>query len=146
LTVELPHEVGDPQTGADVTALADDRPAPGGFASVIETEDGGDIDPVPLGWHFPILAESFLASLLGSAPVIALADVPSVDLEHQGVHSQLIRLRSGARGCRPKRRSSRRRLRAETMVTVKWIAARLGMGTASYVNNRLYRWRKGTLA
>ena len=38
------------------------------------------------------------------------------------------------------------RLRSETMVTVKWIAARLGMGTASYVNNRLYRWRKGTLA
>jgi hypothetical protein len=30
-----------------------------------------------------------------------------------------------------------RRLRAETAVTVKWIAARLGMGTASYVNNRL---------
>jgi hypothetical protein len=84
LTVELPHEVGDPQTGADVTALADDRPARGGLASVIETEDGGDIDPVPLGWHLLILAESFLASLLGSAPVIALADVPSVDLEHQG--------------------------------------------------------------
>ena len=38
------------------------------------------------------------------------------------------------------------RLRAETTVTVKWIAARLAMGTASYVNNRLYRWRKGTLA
>jgi REP element-mobilizing transposase RayT len=37
------------------------------------------------------------------------------------------------------------RLRDETLVTVKWIAARLGMGTASYVNNRLYRWRKGTL-
>jgi putative transposase len=38
------------------------------------------------------------------------------------------------------------RLRTETMVTVKWIAARLGMGTPGYVNNRLYRWRKGTLA
>jgi REP element-mobilizing transposase RayT len=38
------------------------------------------------------------------------------------------------------------RLRVETLVTVKWIAARLGMGTAGYVNNRLYRWRKGTLA
>jgi REP element-mobilizing transposase RayT len=37
------------------------------------------------------------------------------------------------------------RLREETMVTVKWIAERLGMGTASYVNNRLYRWRKGML-
>lgn len=37
------------------------------------------------------------------------------------------------------------RLREETMVTVKWIAERLGMGTAGYVNNRLYRWRKGML-
>jgi hypothetical protein len=37
------------------------------------------------------------------------------------------------------------RLREETLVTVKWIAARLGMGTAGYVNNRLYRWRKGML-
>ena len=38
------------------------------------------------------------------------------------------------------------RLRAETLVTVKWIAERLEIGTASYMNNRLYRWRKGTLA
>lgn len=37
------------------------------------------------------------------------------------------------------------RLRAETTVTVAWIAERLSMGTASYLNNRLYRWRKGTL-
>jgi len=37
------------------------------------------------------------------------------------------------------------RLRAETVVTVKWIAVRLRVGTASYVNNRLYRLRKGML-
>ena len=37
------------------------------------------------------------------------------------------------------------RLRADTLVSVKWIAARLHMGTAGYVNNRLYRWRKGLL-
>jgi putative transposase len=37
-------------------------------------------------------------------------------------------------------------LRRETEVTVKWIAERLRMGTAGYVNNRLYRWRKGLLA
>jgi len=37
------------------------------------------------------------------------------------------------------------RLREETLVTVKWIAERLKMGTAGYVNNRLYRWRQGTL-
>lgn len=37
------------------------------------------------------------------------------------------------------------RLRAETDVTVAWLAERLKMGTAGYVNNRLYRWRKGLL-
>ena len=37
------------------------------------------------------------------------------------------------------------RLREETTVTVKWIAERLQMGTPGYVNNRLYRWRKGML-
>ena len=35
------------------------------------------------------------------------------------------------------------RLREETVVTVKWIAERLQMGTTGYVNNQLYRWRKG---
>lgn len=38
------------------------------------------------------------------------------------------------------------RLRRETMVTVKWIAARLRMGTPGYLNNRLYRRRKGLLS
>lgn len=37
------------------------------------------------------------------------------------------------------------RVRAETMVTVAWLAERLQMGTTGYVNNRLYRWRKGLL-
>jgi hypothetical protein len=35
------------------------------------------------------------------------------------------------------------RLRQETLVTVQWIAERLQMGSAGYVNNRLYRGRKG---
>ena len=34
------------------------------------------------------------------------------------------------------------RLRAETAVTVKWIAERLQMGTPGYVNHLLYRRRK----
>ncbi len=38
------------------------------------------------------------------------------------------------------------RLRETPLVTVKWVAARLGMATAGYVNDRLYRWRQGTLA
>ncbi len=38
------------------------------------------------------------------------------------------------------------RLRKDSLVTVRWIAARLHMGTPGYVNNRLYRWRKGLLA
>lgn len=37
------------------------------------------------------------------------------------------------------------RLREESLVTVRWIAERLHMGTASYLNNRLYRWRRGML-
>jgi len=37
------------------------------------------------------------------------------------------------------------RLRAETTMTVKWIATRLEMGTAGYLNSRLYLWRKGRL-
>ncbi len=38
------------------------------------------------------------------------------------------------------------RLREAPLVTVKWVAARLRMATAGYVNDRLYRWRQGTLA
>jgi hypothetical protein len=34
------------------------------------------------------------------------------------------------------------RLRAETAMTVKWIAERLGMGAPGYVNHLLYRRRK----
>ena len=37
------------------------------------------------------------------------------------------------------------RLREESTMTVEWIAKRLSMGTAGYVNNRLYRWRRGVL-
>lgn len=36
------------------------------------------------------------------------------------------------------------RLRAETVMTVKWIAERLQMGSPGYVNYLLYRWRKTT--
>lgn len=37
------------------------------------------------------------------------------------------------------------RLREESTMTVDWIAKRLSMGTAGYLNNRLYRWRNGFL-
>ena len=37
------------------------------------------------------------------------------------------------------------RLREETTMTVAWIAQRLKMGAAGYLNNRLYRLRKGLL-
>lgn len=37
------------------------------------------------------------------------------------------------------------RLRSDTLVTVKWIASRLHMGSWCYVNNRLYHWRRGGL-
>lgn len=35
------------------------------------------------------------------------------------------------------------RLRAETLVTMKWIAERLHMGTLAHANDRMYRWRRG---
>jgi hypothetical protein len=35
------------------------------------------------------------------------------------------------------------RLRAETLVTVAWIAQRLQMGSVANVNTLLYRWRRG---
>ena len=37
------------------------------------------------------------------------------------------------------------RLRAETAMTLKWIAERLQMGSVAYVNNRLYLRRQGKL-
>jgi putative transposase len=38
-----------------------------------------------------------------------------------------------------------KRLREETLVTLKWIVQRLRMGTVAYLNNRLYLLRKGDL-
>ena len=46
LTVELAQKRFDSQAGAGIGALADDGPAPGALAAVVETEDGADIDPV----------------------------------------------------------------------------------------------------
>ena len=56
----------------------------------------------------------------------------SDDLE-QGAKSDLGKVKMAAR------------LREEPLMTVKWIAERLRLRTAGYVNNRLYRWRQGTL-
>src|SRR5207249_4118880 len=84
LTVQLSGQGFDPQTGADIAALADDGPAPRRLRSVIESEDGADIDPVPLGRHLLVLAQGFQPNLFGVAPVIALADVPGVDLDDEG--------------------------------------------------------------
>jgi hypothetical protein len=49
LPVELAHEVFDAQASAGVATLADDGAAGRGGSSMIEAEDGGDVDPVPLG-------------------------------------------------------------------------------------------------
>jgi hypothetical protein len=52
----------------------------------------------------------------------------------------------GELGCRAKGDAGKvamaERLRAETEVTVKWIAERLQMGTAGHVNHLLYQRRK----
>ena len=53
-------------------------------------------------------------------------------------------LASHAKGDRIKLKLAAR-FRAETPVTVRWIARRLQMGTAGDVDNRLNRWREGIL-
>ena len=47
-------------------------------------------------------------------------------------------------GCEEKVRIANR-VRNETTVSLAWISQRLHMGTANYLNNRLYLWRKGKL-
>jgi putative transposase len=53
-------------------------------------------------------------------------------------------LEKRAKGDRLKVRMAAK-LREESTMTVDWIAKRLSMGTAGYLNNRLYRWRRGVL-
>jgi hypothetical protein len=50
-------------------------------------------------------------------------------------------LRARAKGG-PEKVALAARLRAETMMTVGWIAERLGMGTRGHLNHLLYRRRK----
>jgi len=50
---------------------------------MIEAKDRGDVNPVPLRRHLLVLAECFLPGFLGSPPMIALADVPRVDLDSE---------------------------------------------------------------
>lgn len=50
-------------------------------------------------------------------------------------------LRAGAKGD-PEKVALAARLRAETTMTVVWIAERLGMGTRGYLNHLLYLRRK----
>lgn len=45
----------------------------------------------------------------------------------------------------PRKIEIAQRLRQETIVTIKWIAERLEMGSVAYVNNRLHLKRKGKL-
>jgi len=74
----------------------------------------------------------------------ATAPVERIIRKVLGQRGSPAELRKRAKGDRQKVQLAAR-LRAQTTVTVAWIAARLAMGTPGYLNNRLYRWRKGLL-
>jgi REP element-mobilizing transposase RayT len=100
-----------------------------------QSEAGEDYKPIRRGWCLG--GESFRQELLAQMTERRGA-------EHYGAERLETDVAKRAKGDVGKVKIAGR-LRAETLVTVKWIAERLHMGTAGYVNNRLYRWRKETL-
>src|ERR1017187_6069707 len=78
LAIELAYERLPSQAGNRIAALADHGSTPCGRGSMIQTEDGAHIDPVPARDRL-----AFGAEFLGLPPVIALANVPGVDFDHQ---------------------------------------------------------------
>ena len=121
-----------------------------------QAEAGADYKQVRRGWH--VGDEPFRQELLGQMS-------GKVGREHYGQEraetaehraERIIREELKRHGWKEEDLSARLkgdpvkvkmagRLRADTTMTVAWIAQRLAMGTPGYLNNRLYRWRKGTL-
>jgi putative transposase len=123
----------------------------------VEARRAGDADAdyrqVRRGWYLG--AESFRAELLGQMQArmgaehygterretveAHAAGIVEEELRRQGwSDTELARRAKGDAG----KVAMAVRLRAETAVTVKWIAARLHMGAPGYVNHLLYRQRQ----
>jgi REP element-mobilizing transposase RayT len=112
-------------------------------------EEGKEYAAIRRGWCLG--AEAFregllerLAGRVGAEPQgaarreAAAAQAERIIREVLGQRGSPAELRKRAKGDRQKVQLAAR-LRAETTVTVAWIAARLAMGTPNYLNNRLYR-------
>src|ERR1019366_6129053 len=76
--IKLRAQGFEAQASGGVTALGNHRALSGSLAAVIQTEDGGHINPVPAIKFFARLPQFFSLS-----PVVALADIPGVDLDDQ---------------------------------------------------------------
>ena len=79
LSVELGGERLQAQASGHIAALADEGALAGGLAAVVQAEDRRHVNPVP-ALEFLALEEQFFSL----APIIALADVPSIDFNDQG--------------------------------------------------------------
>jgi len=76
LGVELSLKAIHAPSCGDVAALGDDRAAGGGGCALIQAEDRGGVDPVPSTGVLARFSQS-----LGFAPVVALANIPSIDFD-----------------------------------------------------------------
>jgi REP element-mobilizing transposase RayT len=120
-------------------------------------ESGADYRAIRRGWYFG--EEAFRKELIermgqrvGAEHYGEVRRESAVQRAEELIRTELARLGWPEAELARRRKGDRAkvalaaRLRAETTMTVKWIAARLAMGTAAHLNNRLYLWRKGLLA
>src|SRR5437899_1530587 len=83
LRVQLIAQGIDAFAGRDKTPLTDDRTASSSPTSLVKPETGAGVDPMPSLW-FP----AALTQPLGSAPIVALSNIPSIDLDNHLVGFQ----------------------------------------------------------
>src|SRR5438552_1778440 len=74
LGIELSLKAIHATACGDVAALGHDRAAGGSGCALIQAEDRGSVDPVPSTGVLTRFSQS-----LGFAPVVALANIPSID-------------------------------------------------------------------
>jgi hypothetical protein len=119
-------------------------------------EQGGSYKAIRRGWFFgeQALKKELLGKMserLGPEHYGQERQEGQEEKAQRVVREELRRRSWTERTLRERRKGDRekvkiaRRLREETLVTVGWIAKRLGMGSVANVNTLLYLWRKGRL-
>ena len=94
LGVELLAQRLQAFAGGHDAALDDEGPASGGLGALVEPEAGAGVNPVPAFGRV-----AFFPTRRGLAPLIAFADVPSVDLQDHLIRLQReLQLARGRRG------------------------------------------------